>query len=142
MSFDLNIMGDPDTLVTALSTDNTAIEGIVALAQRVMVLLFTDAEDPNNLGIGTSIPSYVNTVGNRPSNDALQNIFNIAVQTIRTDLIGYQSPDLPDDQKLQDLKVTIVTGERDAAFVELSIVSVAGDEYSIKYPVDDIYQGT
>jgi hypothetical protein len=140
MAYDLNIMGDPDNENTALAVDNTAIDGIVALTQRCMILLLTDSSVPENLGVGTTLPSYLKTVGNRPNNDELQNWFNIACQTVKNDLVSSQSQDLPADQKLADLDVTFAEGENDTAYIVIRVESEAGTTYEIKYPVDDIYK--
>lgn len=137
MSSDLNIIGSPDLPAPTLAIDGTMVTGVVALAQKIMILFFTDENLPASLGVGTSMPEFLAAVRNNPGQDEFQNIINLAVASLRDQILDNQDPDLPDDQRLADLAgVVETTGP--AAIVVLTITSAAGDTYTIQYPTTGV----
>ena len=60
MSNDLSILGPPASLRPALlDFDDTICTGAYKLVQRVLVILFTDEDNPYSFGIGTEIPQLL-----------------------------------------------------------------------------------
>ena len=78
MSIDPAILGPPAHNVEALlDFDGTVSEGIYKLMQRVVILMFTDAEGEYAFGLGTDIPRLLQGT-NSLATDILQNEFAIA----------------------------------------------------------------
>jgi len=138
MSFDINIMGSPDNSETALSTDNTAIQGIQKLVQRALIIMFTDVNDPFNVGIGTSVISQTQGA-NITDIDIVSGIFNIAAAETKTVLVNNTPTSAPDDEKVSDIKAIINRAvTRGELLVDITITSQAGDTVSVSVPVTSI----
>jgi hypothetical protein len=133
MSYDLNIMGSPTTYKALMQVDNTAIGGPQKLAQRILVLLFTDETVPTNLGIGTDLPAQ-NGV-NISDLEVVRNVYNLAVTAVKSTLFQETDPASPADERLRDIQVRVQeTDTPGEVEVLLDITTQSEDTLTVPVP--------
>jgi hypothetical protein len=137
MSYDLNIMGLPTTPRALMQVDNTAIDGPQKLAQRMLVLLFTDETVSTNLGIGTDLPAQ-NGV-NISDLEVIRNVYNLAVTSVKETLFQETDPSVPADEQLKDVQVRVrETGTPGEVEVLLDITTQSDETLTVPVPVTTI----
>lgn len=138
MSNDIAILGTPGSLRPAtLVFDDTVCTGVYKLVQRVLIVLFTDINNPQSYGVGTDIPSLLGGT-NAVDNDTLQGFFNIAGAQIKELFNTQDLTDVPDDEILKDLRFGVIQPEGqlpDTRTLEVAVISQAGEETVIQVPI-------
>ena len=142
MSYDLAILGDPENNIPTLTIDNTAVDGLYKLIQRVMILLLTDASAENNPGgVGTDIPELYRG-GNVPPPEVVANVFAASLVQIKQTLIANIQPDTPADEVPENLTATVVSNDLpDTVTVEVVVTSQAGNSATVNVPISNITTG-
>jgi hypothetical protein len=136
-NFDLNILGDLENDRSLLDVDNTAVTGVAKLVQRILVFLFKDNENPNNLGFGTNLPRTVFSA-NVQNEEVLKNTFQIAADRAIEALRQTTPTAAPLDEQVDKIEVEIQEAEsRDTVDVLLTVSTLAGDTRTIKVPLSD-----
>ena len=137
MAYDLDILGDASG-ESDLLVSNKACDGIRKLAQRVLVLLFTDVDGEYSAGRGTALPEEVSGANNR-DDEVVQGRFAIAASHVKETLTSSTPFDAPSDEKLQELKILHLEREsEDQLMVEIQVISESGDDVVVRTPVDAI----
>lgn len=144
MSYDIDILG------SELSNDEQriypqAVEGLRKLAQRVLLLLFKEEDNPADRGFGTEIVTLKD--GFSSDDEALDEAKGrvlIALTEVAEYLKRNTQIDAPDDEKIKTLEISQL--ERDKEVIglvnlEILVVSQAGEYTVIKAPVKSLNEG-
>jgi len=144
MRYDLAILGNPSQTSPDLAVDGTAATGVYKLMQRVMILLLTDQEAPDNPGsLGTLIPSLLGG-GNVLDPETMGNLFSTAITDIKDSLIANITPDTPADEVLKEIKsyVRVAETAADEVSVEIVVTAQSGDTTTAVIPTSNLTTGT
>jgi hypothetical protein len=140
MTYDLAILGDPNSEVSALSVDNTAAEGVYKLVQRVLILMFTDVNAQASNGYGTRLPAEVFSA-NISNKEIIENIMNLAQARVQEQLQDTTADDAPEDEILTEITNTVSTGANsDELFVDITITTASGVDITVSAPVSNIFK--
>lgn len=135
MSQDLAFLGTPGLGDTNLAFNNTVCDGGYALAQKVLILLFTDLNNQYSLGFGTNLPADVEGANNHDAGQ-LKGVFDIAAQRV-TDNIQQNTPaDAPPESQLARVECAVPPELHagDTAEVTVTVFPVAGSAVTVKAP--------
>jgi hypothetical protein len=135
--WDMNILGAPADDRSDLANTNEAIDGIMKLAQRVMVLLLTDSTVSTNIGIGTTLPTIIFSANNQEAS-VFKNEVDQALDSVLDLLKRSQKTDDPDDEKIDRLTSKVLIDTADEATIDVGIVAQSGDETTVSFPVTNI----
>jgi len=124
MTYDLAIWTGLDSTVSPRVVP-LVVTGPAKLAQKVSVLLLTDIDEPSALGRGTHLLSEL-TGANTPDNEAIINIFSIALGRVLEQIQVTQPADTPDDEWPVALRVSEVVIGTDSFRVSILIETAAG----------------
>jgi hypothetical protein len=142
MALDVAIMGDPRQEVTALAIDNTANDGIYKLAQRVMIVLLTDREDPIQLNAGTGVPGQAFSA-NVTDLEVIRGQFTNGMSEVRDVLNQTVTTETPDDERLANYEVKVrEQSAPDKVDVEILITSEAGNQAVVRLPISNLVTQT
>ena len=83
-------MGTPGLGDANLAFNNTVCDEAYALAQKVLILLFTDVNNQYSMGFGTNLPGDISGANNYDGGQ-LKGVFDIAAQRV-TDNIQQNTP--------------------------------------------------
>jgi hypothetical protein len=138
MSNDISILGTPGSLRPALlDFDGTVCTGVYKLVQRVLIVLFTDRNNPESYGIGTDIPGLLSGA-NAVDEDTLQGFFNIAGAQIKEIFRNEDNTGVPDDEILKDLRFAVIQPEGqlpDTRTIEVEVSTQAGEDTVVQVPI-------
>lgn len=137
MAYDISILGDVEDGPSLLDFDGKVVNGGQKLVQQVLILLFTDEDEPLSFDIGTQIPGYL-AGANVYDEASLTNQFSIAASKVADTLRKTQSLNLPDDEKLQRIDVTVTrsTTAKDQAEVTITVVSQDDTVTAVRVPIE------
>lgn len=134
--YDIAILGDQAIGDSLLDFNNKVVNGGYKLTQQVLILMFTDEEEPLAFGLGTQLPSFLIGINNYDE-ATLNNQFTIAASKVQDILRETQPLNLPDDEKLERIVVKV---KRDAvnpdqANAELTVVSQDETAVTVSFPI-------
>jgi hypothetical protein len=136
MAQDLAFLGAPGQGNGDLAFDDTVCEAQYALAQKVLILLFTDIANQYSLGFGTMLPTELMGANNYDAGQ-LKGVFDIAIQRV-TDNIQQNTPvTAPDESRLSRIECEVPEELRngDTAEVTVTVFPVAGSAATVKAPI-------
>ena len=128
-------MGTPGLGDANLAFNNTVCDEAYALAQKVLILLFTDVNNQYSLGFGTNLPADVEGANNYDAGQ-LKGVFDIAAQRV-TDNIQQNTPtDTPPEEQLDHIECQVPEGLRvgDTASVTVTVFPTAGPPMQVNAP--------
>ena len=131
MSYSIHLLGDIYNPEPALELNGKVNEGVVKLAQRVLILLFSDKRTEL---YGTGLPELLEA-GANVLLDNLENLARIAVDDV-IDIINQTTPDLPDDESPERIDIGVAAGASGTgtADITLDIYTRAGNSLRLKLP--------
>lgn len=137
MPYDISILGDNANGDSLLDFHDKVVNNGRKLVQKVLILLFTDENEPLSFGYGTQLPEYL-AGANNYEEDALNNQFTIAASKVADILRNTQSLNLPADEKLQriDVIVTRSETEKDQARAEITVISQDDTATTVQVPIE------
>lgn len=134
MTYDINIMGNPEVTEAALRIDGTAISGIHKLVQKTLILMYTDVADPYNLGVGTDLPE-TDRSRNVSDLEGLRGVFIIALNKVKAILISESPLDLPDDERIKEYGVVTSQGSSGEVILDIRVTAQSGDVAEVRAPI-------
>lgn len=137
MAYDISILGDEDNGDSLLDFHDKVVDDGRKLVQQVLILMFTDENETLAFGLGTQLPEYLNGA-NIYDEAALANQFAIAASKVADILRNTQPLNMPSDEKLQRIDVTVTrsTTEKDQAEAEITVVSQDDTATTVRVPIE------
>jgi len=135
MTYDMNILGDVTGVRPALAADGTYIRGLAKLAQRFLILLLSDNQEPD--GIGTDLPRILKGRG-AVDISVLENIFIIAAGDVKGILDASILDSDPDDEVLDRYAIEVGVTGPDTAGVHIILIARSGESLKMALPVDKL----
>ena len=137
MAYDIAILGNEAAGRSLLDFNNKVVDGGEKLVQQVLILLFTDEDEPLSFGFGTQLPGLLAQT-NAYDEDVLNNQFNIAASKV-SDIMRVSQPlDLPTDEKLERIEVNVTRSSTNKDQAEAVITVVSQDETAttVRLPIE------
>lgn len=134
--YDIAILGDQLTGASLLDFNNKVVDAGYKLTQQVLILLFTDEDEPLSFGMGTQLPSFL-AGSNVYDESVLNNQFAIAASKVQDILRNSQPLDTPLNEKLEriDIKVTRSATQKDRANAEITVISQDETAFTVNVPI-------
>jgi hypothetical protein len=127
MTVDLNFLASGDQLQLVPFVVSGTCEGARAVAQKVIISLLTDSQDPLRFGEGGGLGSLVGRANSTSSE--LSNRLTLSVASTAEAIRQEQQTDtsLTDSERLAPVGVENFAQAGDAVQVELTVTTVAGE---------------
>jgi hypothetical protein len=134
--YDIAILGSDARGPSLLDFNDRLVTGGLKLVQQVLILLFTDEDEPLSYGAGTQLPEYL-AGANVYDEAVINNQFAIAAAKVQDFLQQTQPVTLPLSERLLrvDTKVSRIVGSSDQAQVELVVVSQDETATTVEVPI-------
>jgi hypothetical protein len=136
MALDMAFLGVPGQGDGNLEFNNTVCDTAYALAQKALILLFTDINNQYSLGFGTNLPTDLAGANNYDAGQ-LKGLFDIAAQRVMDNIQQNTPVEAPDEARLNRIECLVPEELRngDTAEVTVTVFPVAGPATVVKAPV-------